>query len=58
MGQYIVLGLNILLAVFVVFGVIWGLIRGLRKTASRGIFLIITSIILLITIGFIFTNLP
>lgn len=47
MGQYIVLGLNILLAVFVVFGVIWGLIRGLRKTASRGIFLIITSIILL-----------
>lgn len=47
MGQYIVLGLNILLAVFVVFGVIWGLIRGLRKTACRGIFLIITSIILL-----------
>lgn len=45
--EYVALILNILLAVFVVFGVIWGLIRGLRKTASRGIFLIITSIILL-----------
>ena len=45
--EYIALILNILLALFVVFGVIWGLIRGLRKTASRGIFLIITSIIVL-----------
>ncbi len=47
MGNYITLGLNIALAVFVGFGIIFGLIRGLRKTASRGIFLVITSIILL-----------
>lgn len=47
MGNYITLGLNIALAVFIGFGIIFGLIRGLRKTASRGIFLVITSIILL-----------
>lgn len=47
MSEYIALGLNIALAVFIGFGIIFGLIRGLRKTASRGIFLIITSVILL-----------
>ncbi len=47
MSEQIKLGLNIALAVFILFGIIFGLIRGLRKTASRGIFLIITSIILL-----------
>lgn len=45
--EYLTLGLNIALIVFVVMGVIFGLIRGLRKTASRGIFLILTTIILL-----------
>lgn len=47
MSQYIALGLNIAMAVFIGFGIIFGLIRGLRKTASRGIFLVITSVILL-----------
>lgn len=47
MGNYVSLVLNILLALFVVVGVVCGLIRGLRKTASRGIFLVLTSIILL-----------
>ena len=47
MSNYITLGLNIALALFIGFGIIFGLIRGLRKTASRGIFLVITSIILL-----------
>lgn len=45
--DYVTLGFNIALAVFVGFGIIFGLIRGLRKTASRGIFLVITAIILL-----------
>lgn len=48
MEEYISLGLNIALLVFVFFGVFWGFIRGLRKTASRGIFLIITTIVLLL----------
>ena len=47
MSNYVTLGLNIALALFIGFGIIFGLIRGLRKTASRGIFLVITSIILL-----------
>ncbi len=47
MGNYVSLVLNILLALFIVAGVVCGLIRGLRKTASRGIFLVLTSIILL-----------
>ena len=47
MNQYITLALNIALGVFLLFGIIAGLIRGLRKTASRGIFLILTSILLL-----------
>lgn len=49
MSEYISLGLILALLVFVVFGIFWGLIRGLRKTASRGIFLIITTIVLLFT---------
>ena len=47
MSQYITLGLNIALLVFVGFGVLFGFIKGLRKSASNGIFLIILSIILL-----------
>jgi len=47
MENYIKLGLNIALAVFLFFGIIAGLIRGLRKTASRGIFLILTAILTL-----------
>ena len=47
MGQYITLGLNIALLVFVGIGVLFGFIKGLRKSASNGIFLIIMSIILL-----------
>lgn len=47
MGQYITLGLNIALLVFVGIGVLSGFIKGLRKSASNGIFLIIMSIILL-----------
>ena len=47
MGQYITLGLNIVLLVFVGIGVLFGFIKGLRKSASDAIFLIILSIILL-----------
>lgn len=47
MAEYIKLGFSILLLVFIFFGFIWGLIRGLRKTLSRGLFLLITTIILL-----------
>lgn len=47
MADYIKLGFSILLLVFIFFGFIWGLIRGLRKTLSRGLFLLITTIILL-----------
>lgn len=48
MESYITLGFNIALLVFIFFGVFWGLIRGLRKTACRGIFLIIITIALLL----------
>ncbi len=47
MAQYITLGFNILLLVLVLFGFLWGLIRGLKKTAGRGIFLLILSICLI-----------
>lgn len=47
MEQYISMGLNIVLLVFVAFGFLVGIIRGLKKTAFRGLFLIITVIIAL-----------
>lgn len=48
MQDYISLGLNIALLIFVFFGIFWGFIRGLRKTACRGIFLISTMIVLIL----------
>ena len=47
MEQYITMGLNILLLVFVFFGFFMGIIRGLKKTVSRAVFLILTAIIAL-----------
>lgn len=47
MEQYISMGLNIVLLVFITFGFLIGIIRGLKKTAFRGLFLIITVIIAL-----------
>lgn len=47
MSQTISLIFNIALLVFILFGVIFGLIRGFRKTLSRGIFLLLTTIILM-----------
>lgn len=45
--NYITLGLSILFGVFILFGFLWGVIRGLKKTAGRGIFLLVTSIVLI-----------
>ena len=39
--------LTILFFVFILFGILWGIIRGLKKTICRGIFLLVTTIILL-----------
>ena len=47
MEQYLSMGLNIALLVFITFGFLGGIIRGLKKTAFRGLFLIITVIIAL-----------
>lgn len=46
-SSYITLAFSILFGVFMFFGFIWGIIRGLKKTAGRGIFLLITSILLI-----------
>lgn len=46
-SSYITLGFSILLGVFVLFGFLWGIIRGLKKTAGRGVFLLVTSIVLI-----------
>lgn len=56
MADYIKLGFTILLLVFVFFGFLWGIIRGLKKTISRGLFLLLISI-LLIFIAVPITNL-
>ncbi len=45
--SYVTLGFSILFGVFILFGFLWGIIRGLKKTAGRGIFLLVTSIILI-----------
>ena len=47
MTDYIKLGFGILLLVFVFFGFLWGIIRGLKKTVSRGLFLLLISILLI-----------
>lgn len=46
MSDTITLAFNCALGVFVLFGILWGLIRGAKKTVSRLIFLLVTSIIL------------
>lgn len=46
-SSYITLAFSILFGVFMFFGFFWGIIRGLKKTAGRGIFLLITSILLI-----------
>lgn len=56
MTDYIKLGFSILLLVFVFFGFLWGIIRGLKKTVSRGLFLLLISV-LLIFIAVPITNL-
>jgi len=47
MTDYIKLGFSLLLLVFIFFGFLWGIIRGLKKTISRGIFLLVISIVLI-----------
>lgn len=47
MADTITLVFNILLIAFIVFGMLWGIIRGLKKTISRGLFLLVISIITL-----------
>lgn len=46
-SSYITLAFSILFGVFIFFGFFWGFVRGLKKTAGRGFFLLITSIILI-----------
>ena len=45
--QILSLILTVLFFVFILAGIIWGVARGLKKTISRGIFLLLTSIILI-----------
>lgn len=47
MSDTITLGINIFGGVLILFGVLWGIIRGLKKTTSRLVFLLITSIVLI-----------
>ncbi len=47
MANYITLGFNILCITLILTGIFWGLIRGLKKTVSRFIFLLIMGIALL-----------
>lgn len=47
MANYITLGFNILCLTLIVTGMLWGLIRGLKKTLSRFLFLLILGIILI-----------
>ena len=47
MSDMISMGLNIFAGALILFGVLWGLIRGLRKTTSRLLFLMLTCTILL-----------
>ncbi|MGN0960911.1 MAG: hypothetical protein ACI4PF_01780 [Christensenellales bacterium] len=47
MADKIILGFNLVCLAFVLFGIFWGLIRGFKKTLSRGLFLLVISIITL-----------
>ena len=47
MANYITLGFNILCITLLVTGMFWGLVRGLKKTVSRFIFLLILGIALI-----------
>ena len=47
MADTITLGFNIFCGVLLFFGIFWGLIRGLKKTVSRFLFILLTSVILL-----------
>jgi len=47
MADTITLGFNIFCGVLLFFGIFWGLIRGLKKTTSRLLFILLTSVILL-----------
>ena len=47
MADTITLGFNIFCGVLLLFGIFWGLIRGLKKTVSRFLFILLTSVILL-----------
>lgn len=47
MANYITIGFNILCIVLILFGIFWGLIRGLKKTISRLIFLLALGIALI-----------
>lgn len=47
MANTITLVCNIIFLVFISFGALWGLIRGFRKTLSRGLFLLLIGIITL-----------
>ena len=46
MADYITLGFNILCITLIATGMFWGLVRGLKKTVSRFIFLLVLGIAL------------
>jgi len=46
-SNYVMLGFSCLALLFILLGMLWGIIRGLRKTVSRGIFLLVTTIVLI-----------
>lgn len=45
MSETITLAINIACLVFLVFGMFWGLIRGFKKTLSRGLFLLLLTVV-------------
>ena len=47
MAQSITLGFNIALIAFIVFGAVWGIIRGLKRTTNRLLFMLILSVIVI-----------
>lgn len=47
MSEYITLGFNLFCIAMIIFGMFWGLVRGLNKTVSRFLFLLILGIILI-----------
>ncbi len=51
--QTISLGILALISLFAFFGAIWGIIRGLRKTVWRGVWLLLTAVVLFFTAGLV-----